>query len=107
MKRIIVEIMTEVLSILAIATKEIKQPAASEFIIGLYIAMIHTLSVRYLKKLTGNREVESALQKLDTLTQEEAWMAQAELRRVTHNIERLWSIQYLLLFLVMLTYPSS
>jgi hypothetical protein len=32
MKRIIIEIMAEVLSILAIATKEIKRPVTSEFI---------------------------------------------------------------------------
>jgi hypothetical protein len=89
MKRIIAEIMAEVLTILAIATKEIKRPAASEFLVGIYIALAHILSVRYLKKLTGNRDVEDALQKLDTLTQEEARMAQAELRRIAHNIERL------------------
>jgi hypothetical protein len=37
MKRIIIEIMAEVLTILAIATKEIKRPAAGEFILVRFI----------------------------------------------------------------------
>jgi hypothetical protein len=39
MKRVIIKIMAEVLSILAIATKEIKRPAPSEFILVRYIVV--------------------------------------------------------------------
>jgi hypothetical protein len=39
MKRIIIEIMVEVLSILAIATKEIKRPLAGEFILERYVTL--------------------------------------------------------------------
>jgi ElaB/YqjD/DUF883 family membrane-anchored ribosome-binding protein len=42
---------------------------------------------KYFKKLIGKRDVEDALQRLDTLTQEEARMAQAELLNITHNIQ--------------------
>ncbi|KAH9178025.1 hypothetical protein EDB89DRAFT_1299066 [Lactarius sanguifluus] len=71
MTDVIVKIMVEVLSIFAIATKEIKQGFAKKF----------------LKKLVGGRDIEDALQKLDRLTQEEARMATAEVLRVTHGVD--------------------
>ncbi|KAH9013201.1 hypothetical protein EDB85DRAFT_983713 [Lactarius pseudohatsudake] len=71
MTDVIVKIMVEVLSIFAIATKEIKQGFAKKF----------------LKKLVGRRDIEDALQKLDRLTQEEARMATAEVLRVTHGVD--------------------
>ncbi|KAI9434703.1 hypothetical protein H4582DRAFT_1881751, partial [Lactarius indigo] len=71
MTDIVVKIMVEVLSIFAIATKEIKQGFAKKF----------------LKKLIGRRDIDDALQKLDRLTQEEARMANAEVLRVTHGID--------------------
>lgn len=44
------------------------------------------VSEKYLKKLTGNREIEDAVQKLDELTQEEARIASAELMKITYDI---------------------
>ncbi|KAH9957056.1 hypothetical protein BGW80DRAFT_231284 [Lactifluus volemus] len=72
MKRIIIEIMTEVLSILAIATKEIRRPVAK----------------RYFKKLIGNKDIGNSLRKLDTLTQAESLIAQSEIHNITLNVER-------------------
>jgi uncharacterized protein YoxC len=40
-----------------------------------------------LKKLTGNREIEDSLDKLDKLTQEEARMASAEQLKMTHSVD--------------------
>ncbi|KAH9016734.1 hypothetical protein EDB85DRAFT_702270 [Lactarius pseudohatsudake] len=71
MTDVIVKIMVEVLSIFAIATKQIKQGFAKKFV----------------KKLVGRRDIEDALQKLDRLTQEEARMATAEVLRVTHGVD--------------------
>ncbi|KAF8494961.1 hypothetical protein F5888DRAFT_613384 [Russula emetica] len=71
MTNIIVDIMVEVLSILAMATKEVKR------------GRLQT----YLRKLVGNTEIEDSLQRLDRLTQEEARMASAELLKVTHNVD--------------------
>ncbi|KAH9055813.1 hypothetical protein EDB83DRAFT_1088809 [Lactarius deliciosus] len=71
MTNVIVKIMVEVLSIFAIATKEIKQGFAKKFV----------------KKLVGRRDIEDALQKLDRLTQEEARMATAEVLRLTHSVD--------------------
>ena len=40
-----------------------------------------------MKKLLGKNEVEDSLKRLDTLTQEEARMATAEILRVTHSVD--------------------
>ncbi|KAI9436476.1 hypothetical protein H4582DRAFT_2130027 [Lactarius indigo] len=71
MTDIIVKIMVEVLGILAISTKEIKQGRTK----------------KYLKKLAGRTELEDALKRLDILTQEEARMAAAQVLRIAHNVE--------------------
>ncbi|KAH9999584.1 hypothetical protein BJV74DRAFT_986495 [Russula compacta] len=70
MTDMIVKIMVEVLSVLAIATKEIKQRK----------------SKKYLRKLFGKNDIEDALRRLDKLTQEEVRMATAEVLNVTHGV---------------------
>jgi hypothetical protein len=37
--------------------------------------------------LTGNRDVEDSLERLDKLTQEEVRMASAELLKMTHSVD--------------------
>ncbi|KAI9511230.1 hypothetical protein F5148DRAFT_1146986 [Russula earlei] len=71
MLAIIEKIMVEVLSILAIATKEIKQGKMKNF----------------LKKLVGKRDIEDTLRRLDKLTNEEAKMATAEALRAAQTID--------------------
>ncbi|KAN0118153.1 hypothetical protein V8E52_005414 [Russula decolorans] len=71
MTDIIVDIMVEVLTILATATKEVKCGRLKKF----------------LRKLIGNTDIEDSLQRLDRLTQEEARMASAELLKVTHGVD--------------------
>ncbi|KAF8464188.1 hypothetical protein DFH94DRAFT_848875 [Russula ochroleuca] len=71
MKNIIVEIMVEVLTILAIATKEVKRGGLK----------------KYLKKVMGNTDIEDSLARLDKLTQEEARMASAELLKITQGVD--------------------
>ncbi|KAI0267948.1 hypothetical protein BGY98DRAFT_1180573 [Russula aff. rugulosa BPL654] len=56
MTDIIVDIMAEVLTILAMATKEVKRGRLKT----------------YFRKLVGNTDIEDSLQRLDRLTQEEA-----------------------------------
>ena len=41
----------------------------------------------YFKRLIGITDVEDVLQRLDKLTQEEAYMASVELLRISHNVE--------------------
>ncbi|KAF8496179.1 hypothetical protein F5888DRAFT_413684 [Russula emetica] len=65
------QITVEVLSILGIATKEIKQGRTK----------------KYMKRLIGRTDVEDALRKLDKLTDEEARMAVAQNLKATHNVD--------------------
>ncbi|KAF8266719.1 hypothetical protein EI94DRAFT_1830495 [Lactarius quietus] len=68
---IIVKIMVEVISILGIVTKEMRQGRTK----------------KYLKKLFGRKDVEDALKRLDNLTQEEARMAATEALVITRGID--------------------
>ncbi|KAF8494338.1 hypothetical protein F5888DRAFT_652217 [Russula emetica] len=67
----IVKIMVEVLSILAIATKEMKQSRTR----------------KYLKKLIGRTDLEDALKRLEKLTNEEVRMATAQVLKATHTVD--------------------
>jgi hypothetical protein len=40
-----------------------------------------------MKRLLGKNDIEDALKRLDTLTQEEARMATAEVLKVTHRVD--------------------
>ncbi|KAF8494954.1 hypothetical protein F5888DRAFT_613262 [Russula emetica] len=71
MTNMIVDIMVEVLTILAMATKEVKRGRLQ----------------KYFRKLVGNTEIEDSLQRLDRLTREEARMASAESLKVAHNVD--------------------
>jgi hypothetical protein len=86
MTDVIVKIMIEVLSILAIATKEIKQGRSSESI-DIHKLLFTYLFRKILKKLLGKNDIEDALKKLDTLTMEEARMAIAETLKVTNRVD--------------------
>ncbi|KAH9960741.1 hypothetical protein BJV74DRAFT_360668 [Russula compacta] len=71
MTEVIVKIMVEVLSILGIAVKEIKQSRAKT----------------YIKKLLGRTDMEDALVRLDQLTQDEVRMAVAQGLKATHDVD--------------------
>jgi methyl-accepting chemotaxis protein len=51
-----------------------------------FLLLAQVLLEKYLKKLTGNTEIEGAMQKLDELTQEEVRIASAELMKITHGM---------------------
>jgi hypothetical protein len=83
----IVQIMVQVLTILGIATKEIKQGRISE---QFSMSMSHVsdeCSEKYVKTLIGKTDMEDALMQLDRLTQEEARMAIAENLKATHAVD--------------------
>ncbi|KAF8487166.1 hypothetical protein DFH94DRAFT_841542 [Russula ochroleuca] len=74
MTEMIVQILVEVLSILGIATKEIKKGRMK-------------YSEKYLKKLIGRTDIEDGLKRLDKLTLEESRMATAENLNATHAVD--------------------
>jgi hypothetical protein len=86
MKELIVRIMVEVLEILAVATKEIKQHFASELVVVDIRQLTHLHSEKYVKKLIGRSDIEDALKKLDKLTHEEVLMASAEAVKLGRSI---------------------
>jgi len=84
MTDMMVEVMVEVLSVLAIVTVEIKQRQRSQFITSSFRVLTHVSLEKFLKKLLGRNDVEDALKRLDKLTQEETKMATAE---VLNNVK--------------------
>ena len=87
MGEILVKVMVEVLSILAIATKEVNQSSTSALIRGGGpFSLTHRSLGALLRKLVGRTDIEDALRRLDKLTQEEACMATAESLKATHGI---------------------
>jgi hypothetical protein len=89
MTDIIVKITIEVLSILAIATKEIEQGRASELFFGdiLLLFLGYATLEKYLNKLVGRRDVEDALGRLDKLTQDEVRMVAAQVLKTAHGVD--------------------
>ena len=87
MTGIIIEIMVEVLTILAIATKEVRRGRLSELMLRRFTIHDSCYLEKYIRKLTGNSEIEDSLDKLDKLTQDEVRMAAAELLKITHSVE--------------------
>ncbi|KAH9962793.1 hypothetical protein BGW80DRAFT_1448371 [Lactifluus volemus] len=71
MKNLVAKIMAEIIGILAIATKEIRQGWGK----------------RYLKKLTGRTDIEDALTRLEKLSNDEALTATVQVVDVTQQIE--------------------
>ncbi|KAF8263115.1 hypothetical protein EI94DRAFT_1704258 [Lactarius quietus] len=71
MAEVLVKIVIELLSILSIATKEVKRPLAKLFA----------------RKLLGRTDIEDALKRLDTLIQEEVQMAIAQILKATNEVK--------------------
>ena len=88
MVAIIIQIMVEVVSILGIATKEIKEGRISKpFLV--HIFPIWTFSAeKFSKRLFGINRLNDAFQRLDKLTQEEALMAEAETLVIAARVDK-------------------
>ena len=86
MTDIIVKILLELLSVLALATKQIKQGRFSELIIVYQPTVAQFVLEKFAKKLLGESEVEAVLQRLDRLTQEEARTTAAQTLSVVHGL---------------------
>jgi len=86
MTNIIVKIIVEVLSVLSLATKQIRQGRFSKPII-MYELFVTQFSIeKFAKKLFGESEVETVLQRLDRLTQDEARITVAQTLSVVHGL---------------------
>ena len=81
------KIMAELLSILAISTKEMSDRKMSKLIHSLSSFLADYGLERFLKRLVGKTNVEDGFQRLDTLTKEETLMAVTRNLEVTHHID--------------------
>ena len=86
MKDFIEKVMVEVLGIFGIAMKEMKQGPASGSLSDDTLPVADKDSEKYLKRLIGRRDLEDALSRLDRLTQEEAWMATAQVLKFAFRV---------------------
>jgi hypothetical protein len=87
MTELLGKIMAQVLSILALSTKTMKERQISESIHSVYLFFIDYGIETLLKKLVGRTDIEDAVQRLDTLTEEEGLMTAARNLAVTHHVD--------------------
>jgi hypothetical protein len=86
MTDIIVKIMIELLSVLALATKQISQGRFSMSAFTYTLPVAQRATEKFAKTLLGDSEIEAILQKLDRLTQDEARMTAAQTLGVVYSL---------------------
>jgi hypothetical protein len=77
MTDIVVKIMVESLSVLALATKQIEEGRFSKCAVAYTFPVAQCATEKFAKKLLGESEIEAVLQRLDRLTLDEARMTVA------------------------------
>ena len=81
------KIMAQVLSVLALSTKEMKQRSISGSIHRIFSFMADYETEKLMKRIAGRTDVEDALERLDMLTKEENLMTAARNLEVTHRVD--------------------
>ena len=91
MAEVLVKIVIELLSILAIATKEVNRRRASEFFErgqGVQSSQIYFIFPEiFARKLLGRTDIEDGLKRLDSLIQQEVQMAIAQNLKVATEVK--------------------
>jgi hypothetical protein len=88
MNEMIVKILVELLSTLALTTKETKQGKLSESIVGEEVYCLTRLmnKEKLVRKLVGEKKMEAMVQRLDRLTQDEARQTVTQILKVVHGL---------------------
>ncbi len=86
MTDVIIKIMVELLSVLALASKQVKQGRLSQCASTCTLPVAQCSTVKFAKKIRGESEIEAVLQRLDRLTREEAQMTVAQTLGVVHGL---------------------
>ena len=81
----VVKVMMELLSTIALATKEFEKEQSSASM-SLMCYVTQWITVRLIRRRFGEKEVEAVLQRLDRLTEDEARTTAAEILRVVHGL---------------------
>jgi len=83
---VIVKIIVELLSVLALASKQIKEGRFSKYPLPYTLSVAQYAAEKFTKKLLGESEIETVLQRLDRLTQDEARITVAQTLGVVHGL---------------------
>jgi hypothetical protein len=83
---IVVKILAEVIAVLALATKQVKQGRLSKWTTTYGASLAEHITEKFAKKLLGESDIEAVLQRLDRLTQEEARITAANTLEVVHGL---------------------
>ena len=86
MTEVLVKILTEILSVLALATKQINQGRFSKSILTFVVDKAQVATEKFAKKLLGEREIEAVLERLDRLTVEESRTTATQTLNVVHSL---------------------
>ena len=87
MTEMVIKILVELLSALALVTKQIRQGKPSESVFGEVLYYLTQRNAEKLvKKLLGEKDVEAVLHRLDRLTQDEARMTAAQTLEVVYGL---------------------
>lgn len=86
MRDVVVKIMVEILSTLALATKQVKQGRLSESCSRRCDELTQYSTEKFVKKILGENEVEAVLHRLDRLTQDEARATGAQTLEIVHGL---------------------
>jgi len=81
------KIMAQVLSVLALSTKEVKERRISGSICLIPSLMADHEIEKFMKRIVGRTDVKDALARLDMLTKEENLMTAARNLEVTHRVD--------------------
>jgi hypothetical protein len=86
MTHVLIKIMVEILSVLSLATNQIKQGRFSKHFLTYMQHVVDCIAEKFARKLLGESEVEAVLQRLDRLTHEEARMTITQTLHVVHGL---------------------
>ena len=87
MTQIVIKILVELLSALALVTKQIREGKPSESVFGRVLYhLAHCDAEKFVKKLLGEKDVEAVIQRLDRLTLDEARVTAAQTLEVVHGL---------------------
>ena len=87
MTEMVVKILVELLSTLAVATKQIKQGKPSESVFREVLYYLTQCNIeKLIKKFLGEKDVEAVLQRLDRLTQDEARITATQTLEVVYGL---------------------
>ena len=85
---VVIKLLVEVLSTLAMATRQVKQGRLSESHLCRCDAFTERTTEKFVKKILGENDIEAVLHRLDRLTLDEACATGAQTLEVVHSLVR-------------------